>query len=114
MVDDDPIVCAMASSTKADETPLYSAGLKYVLSDVAKDYPVWKHHMESDLQGYSLWPLSSGGAGDAKRRMRMQIINLAGIYKLVEAGKLRVSSKQKQLEQPLDKSSTTGGIESVN
>ena len=63
MVDDDHIVRAMASNSIADETPLYSAGLKYVLSDVAKDYPFWKLRMESDLHGYSLWPLSSGGAG---------------------------------------------------
>ena len=73
MVDDDPIVRTMASNSMADETPLYSAGLKYVLSDVAKDYPIWKLRMESDLQGYSLWPLSSGGAGDAKaKRLMMQ------------------------------------------
>ena len=39
MVDEDPIVRAMASNTIANEMPLYSAGLKYVLSDVAKDDP---------------------------------------------------------------------------
>ena len=54
MADDDPIVRAMAAVMLAHEMPLYSAGLKYVLVDVAKDYSIWKLRMEADLHG--LWP----------------------------------------------------------
>ena len=73
MVDDDNIVRAMAATTLADETPFFSAGLKYVLVDIAKDFSIWKLRMESDLQGHGLWPLVEDGPTDAKaKRLMMQ------------------------------------------
>ena len=73
MVDDEDIVRAMAANTLADETPLFSAGLKYVLNDITKDFSIWKLRMESDLQGHGLWPLVEGGPTDAKaKRLMMQ------------------------------------------
>ena len=53
--------------------PLCSAVLKYVSVNVARDYSIWKLHMESDLQGRCLWPFCSRGTTDAKaKRLMMQ------------------------------------------
>ena len=56
MADDDPIVRAMAAVTLAYNILLFSAGLKYVLVDVTKDYYTSKLRMKFDLEGYGLWP----------------------------------------------------------
>ena len=63
-----PIVHAMEAVTLAGEMPLYSACLKYVLVDVAKDYSMWELRMESDLLGHGLWLLSSECTTDAKAK----------------------------------------------
>ena len=46
MGDDDSVVRAMASVMLADEMPLHSVGLIYVMCDVANDCSIWKLHLD--------------------------------------------------------------------
>ena len=71
------------------EVPLYSAGLKFVLVDAAKDNSIWKLCMESDLSCHGLWPLCSVGLSDAKaKRLLMQHLSndIIGKEGLADAG----------------------------
>ena len=54
MVDDDTIVHPMTASTPADKMPIHSAGLQYVLVDIAIDYLIWKLSMKVEVQGQGL------------------------------------------------------------
>ena len=71
MVDNDSIMCAMAATTLADETPCFNAGPKYVLVGIAKDFPIWNLRMDSYLQGHGLWLLVKDGPTDAKGKRLM-------------------------------------------
>ena len=61
----------MAASTLANEMPLYNGNLKHVSVHIAKENPIQKLRMESELQGHSLWLLRSAGTTDAKAKQLM-------------------------------------------